>query len=148
MKCSDTHFVVYFNKTGLDARTDPFYNNRSYSIKFSNSSSPSCRVNFGDLSTVGKDLDVSVPHNRAYPSIYVGTMYADDLCGIEVTSDNDYIYYNATVTVTYGENPNSFIRREEYDNYVVTCLRNRTVEHKLHQYNVQTRLTGSDKQGN
>ena len=142
MECSDTHFVVYFNRTALDERTNPSYNNRSYSLKFTDASSPDCRVDFGDISTIGRDLDASVPHDMSFPSIYLGTTYAVNICGIQITSDLDYIYYNTTVTVVYGENPAPHIGREEYDNYIVTCLRNRTIQERFDSYDVQTRLNG------
>ena len=143
VNCSDVAITVYFNKTALDERTDPSYNNRSYAIKFANSTSPGCRVDVGDNSTVGA---VNLSPFAGAQFISIGTEYNVDMCGIELTYDNDYIYYNTTITVTYGQNPNPMIIREEYDNYVVTCLRNRTVETNLDQYNVQSRLAGYDKQ--
>ena len=53
------------------------------------------------------------------------------MCGIIVFSDNTHIIFNTTIIVTYGENPNDMIRREEYDYYNVMCLMNRTVDGKL-----------------
>ena len=145
MLCDDTHLAVYFNKTALDERTVANYNNRSYSIKFDGQSSPACMVAAGDTSTVDADLG-SLISSAFNPKIYIGIAYATEMCGIGIHADDDYIFYNGTVVVTYGENPNTNIVREEYDNYHVTCLRNRTVEEKLNgdSYNVESRVTGEE----
>ena len=67
-------------------------------------------------------------------------------CGVTVQSDATYIYYNNTITITYGENPNANIIREEYDVYNIFCYRNRTVEEKLNgnNFNVESRVDGAE----
>ena len=76
-------------------------------------------------------------------SIYLTADYPNE-CGLTQTYTSDFIQYSQTVVVTYGDNPNSFIQREEYDNYTVTCNLNRTVTETLvgDSYNVQYRQTG------
>lgn len=143
VKCSDTHFAVYFNYTALLERTDSTYNNRSFAIHFKDD--PTCKTEV-NAQTTG-ELHASVAGASEFTqSTVIGTAFATSNCGINTYSDNDYIFYNTTVIVTYGENPSATVLREEYDNYHVTCLRNRTVEEKLagDKFDVDKRLTGNE----
>ena len=136
--------VVFFNKTALDERTVTNYNNRSYALKWDDSSSAACMsdgspsIYTGPLSSDG-----------SYPTTF--NMYANltsggERCGVTVHSDETYIYYNNTITITYGENPNANIIREEYDVYNIFCYRNRTVEEKLNggNFSVESRVDGAE----
>ena len=136
--------VVFFNKTALDERTITNYNNRSYTLKWDSSSSSNCKsdgssnIYSGPLSSDG-----------SYPSTFnMGANFESggERCGVTVHSDATYIYYNNTITITYGENPNANIIREEYDVYNIFCYRNRTVEEKLNggNFSVESRVDGAE----
>ena len=126
-KCSDTEFVVYFNKTSLDSRNTPT-NNRTFTIKFAGTSESACRV--VGTSSINTTYD-SIESTVFTSNISIGTKFSENMCGINVLSDDTHIIFNTTIIVTYGENPKDFIRREEYDYYSVMCLMNRTVDGKL-----------------
>ena len=149
VQCSDSAFAVYFNKTALELR-DTAQNNRTYSIKFSGSTLPSCMVDGNSEDKINKDYDASVPSSIFSSKITIGILFGQEMCGVNVFSDDTHIIYNTTIIVTYGENPNDMIRREEYDYYNVMCLRNRTVEEKItgDNFNVTYRNDGTDAQSN
>ena len=131
MKCVDTALVVYFNKTALDSRTINEYSNRPYSIKFSGTDSKECMITNGNLSNVNIHFNEYAKTSMS-PSdtIYIAANFTENICGISTISDESSIIYNTTIIVTYGENPNLLIKREEYDYYHVKCVRNRTVQEK------------------
>ena len=132
VKCVDTALVVYFNKTALDSRTINEYSNRPYSIKFSGTDSKECMITNGNLSNVNIHFNEYAKTSMS-PSdtIYIAANFTENMCGINAISDNSSIIYNTTIIVTYGENPNPLIQREEYDHYNVQCVRNRTVSASL-----------------
>jgi len=148
VKCDDTHFAVFFNKTALDERTVSGYNNRSYIIKFYGQDSLSCWSH--DYDTSAHSNSYNGLSSSAYSStIRLGVPFTASpatQCGINVFQDSTHIMYNTTIVITYGENPNSMIGREEYDKYNVMCLRNRTIEEKLNGDSVMVdyRQTGMD----
>ena len=128
-KCSDTEFAVYFNKTALDSRNTPT-NNRSFTIKFAGTYESACKVSgTSNVTTTYDSIESTIFTSR----ISIGTKFSENMCGINVISDDTHIIFNTTIIVTYGENPKdyNFIRREEYDYYNVMCLMNRTVDGKL-----------------
>merc|ERR1712137_716302 len=151
VKCSDTNFAVFFNKTALDERTIANFNNRSYVISFDGVNDPSCRTNSYDLSNVDANFGDLVNPSATFPSsVHIGTAFGGSQCGVNVFQDSTHIIYNTTITITYGKNVDAgaglTIGREEYDHYNVMCLRNRTIEEKLNgdNVNVNYRLTGND----
>lgn len=130
----------------MDERTISGYNNRSYIIKWNgNTNTANCET---DGSKFVASTISSLTSNVAYPTtIYMKAGLFGERCGVKYYSDNAYIYYNSTITVTYGKNPeNGIIGREEYDRYNVTCLKNRTIEAKLSgdSFNVESRVDGVD----
>lgn len=135
--CSDTAMTVSFNKTQLDQRTNADNSNsRVYDIAWKgNRGVDGCFVNGTGFPGAISGDQISIV--AAYPNA----------CGISELQSPDYIYYNSTVVITYGMNT-GLIRREEYDYYQVSCLRNRTVEEKAAEYNVTYRTDGKDMKDN
>lgn len=147
--CSDTKIEVYFNKTNLDMRNNG-NNNRNYTISWVNQDLPSCSVteynsSFVDLSGFNKAGSKTMFDK----TIWIEANFNPLSCGLVEMQNSDYIYYNSTVRITYGQNT-GIIRREEYDFYHVSCLRNRTVEQKLtgDYFNTSYRVNGTDKKNN
>jgi len=65
-------------------------------------------------------------------SVYLASQY--DKCGMKVNFDQDYIMFNQTIVVVYGDNHgqnNGLVEREEKDYYHFMCRRNRTIVEKL-----------------
>jgi len=65
-------------------------------------------------------------------SVFLASPY--DRCGINVYSDDDFITFNQTIVIVYGDdspNDNNLIQREEKDYYHFMCKRNRTIVEKL-----------------
>ena len=147
MHCDDTRLVVFFNKTALDERTVSGYNNRSYVLKWDGSSNALCE-NDGSKNVATSSGSVSSDGSYA-STLFMESLFTtgQEKCNVNIYSDNDYIYYNNTITITYGENPTATIGREEYDKYHVTCFRNRTVEEKLtgDKFDVESRVDGEDR---
>jgi len=148
VQCDDTHFAVFFNKTALDERTVSGYNNRSYIIKFYGQSSTACWTHDYESGKVANTFSGLTSSSTFSSTIYLGVPLAatpSAQCGINVFEDPTHIIYNTTIVITYGQNPNNMIGREEYDKYNVMCLRNRTVEEQLNgNVNVDYRKTGYD----
>lgn len=145
-KCTDSLFVVYFNKTAFDEKTST--GNRPYSIKFFGKTSENCTANANRTENIDSNYTASMP-TKFTSSIFIGTNLTENMCGINVFSDANNIIYNTTIVVTYGKNPpNSLIVREEYDFYNVMCLMKRNVTEKLNNYkfDVQYRAAGKDAQ--
>ena len=63
--------------------------------------------------------------------IFIAANVTENMCGVNVISDQTSIIYNTTIIVTYSVNPSPIIQRETYDYYHVKCVRNRTVEKAL-----------------
>lgn len=137
VSCSDTAITVMFNKTALDERNrNDDSNNRNYTIAWKGQKSDyNCIISADNTSAIMGNM-ISITAN--YPS----------QCGLTEKYTNDIIYYNQTIVVTYGSNPNNFIRREEYDYYAVACTRNRTIEQSFNDYNVSFRTPGSAVKNN
>merc|ERR1711862_22765 len=137
VECTDTEMTVSFNKTQLDQRTNADNSNsRVYDIAWKgNRGVNGCFVNATHSSAINGD------------KIKIVNAYHPSTCGISELQSPDYIYYNSTVVITYGMNT-GLIRREEYDYYQVSCLRNRTVEEKASEYNVTYRTDGKDMKNN
>jgi len=74
-------------------------------------------------------VDQSEMNTMFERSIYMAVNF--DKCGITLVSDKDYIMYNQTVVVVYGDNPSSIIYRTEVDYYNFQCKMNRTIYEKL-----------------
>lgn len=151
VKCTDTDFAVYFNKTALNERTVSNYNNRSYTINFESQSSSTCMTTFEESSKVDSNFGSTLNPSVIFPaSVHIGATYATDMCGIQLLEDATYVYYNATIVVTYGSNNGqNIIDREEKDYYYASCIRNRTVEEKLNgvdHFNTSYRQTGAESQ--
>jgi len=138
--CDDTHMAVYFNKTALDERDMNTYNNRTWQIYFEGQrDNTACTTYHWDTSKVDGNF-MSLSRTNSFTSnIYLGAEVND--CGINVFADATHIIYNTTLIVTYGQNPNAQIGREEYDKYNVMCLRNRTVNEMVN-FNTTFRNTG------
>lgn len=141
--CDDTHLAVWFNKTALDERQMGAYNNRTWQIYFEGKrDNTACTTYHWDTSKVDASYNSLTSPSADFPSnVYIGA--GANECGINYFADATHIIYNTTVIVTYGQNPNDQIGREEYDKYNVMCLRNRTVN-ELINFNVQYRQTGTD----
>ena len=135
MYCTDSLLVVYFNKTALDSQTNAAFSNRPYSIKFAGTTIPECMIDKSSSSSnTNKDYNNIIQQPTIFASsgsVYIATNFTENMCGVNVISDEFSIIYNTTIIVTYGENPNPLIQREEYDHYNVMCVRNRTVNEKL-----------------
>ena len=140
--CDDTHLVVWFNKTALDERDRGIHNNRTWQIYFEGKrGDPICSTYHWDSAKTAPTYE-NMNKTQFFPSTtYLGTPINN--CGINRFVDATHIIYNATVILTYGENPNHFIGREEYDKYNVMCLRNRTVVEEKDLF-VQYRRIGND----
>jgi len=149
VQCDDTNMVVFFNKTALSERTVANYNNRSYVLKWGGSSSASCMSDGMSSSYSTPDLLSDGGYSSTF-NMHANFAFGGERCGVTVHSDDTYIYYNNTITITYGENPNANIIREEYDVYNVFCYRNRTVEEKLtgNNFNVESRVDGAETKNN
>ena len=130
--CTDSLFVVYFNKSALDSRSLSSGNNRPYNIKFyGQKSNGSCSTNGTSTTDIDIHSTAPVPGSLTNGTVYIGTNLTENMCGINIIPSAENIIYNATIVVTYGQNPSSIILREEYDYYNVMCLMNRTVEQQL-----------------
>ena len=114
--------MVYFNKTVLDSRP--------YSIKFSGTNSPECVVDKSNVTNIGKDYS-NFTKSSMPSKIFIAANVTENMCGVNVISDQTSIIYNTTIIVTYSVNPSPIIQRETYDYYHVKCVRNRTVEKAL-----------------
>ena len=113
----------------LDKRDKSDYNNRTWQIYFEGQRDiPSCTTYHWDSSKeVESYRSLKKPEEFQLDSVvYLGAPINN--CGINTFADATHIIYNTTVIVTYGQNPNDFIHREEYEKYNVMCTRNRTVE--------------------
>jgi len=140
--CDDTHMAVWFNKIALDERDNGDYNNRTWQIYFEGQrDDSSCTTYHWDATRKAENYEGLSNPETMNSSFFLGAPINN--CGINRFADDKHIIYNATVIVTYGQNPNDFIHREEYDKYNVMCLRNRTVEQK-DSLSVQYRETGLD----
>jgi len=131
VKCVDTALVVYFNKTALESRTINGYSNRPYSIRFAGTDSEECMAAGGNSSNINSNYTVITATSMSSDTVYIATNFTQNMCGINTISDESSIIYNTTVIVTYGENPNPLIKREEYDHYNVKCVRDRKVNASL-----------------
>merc|ERR1712048_435160 len=143
--CTDTEMTVYFDKDQLDGRTlNDGTNNRTYSIMWYNQDSDrNCRVYRTDLANV----ELTSTSASAFTNAINIKATLPTGCGVNEIYDDYHIMYNQTVVVTYGSNPNNYVRREEYDYYNVMCMRNRTVEEKLGgvgHFNTSLRQQGTD----
>jgi len=137
VNCTDSAIRVSFNKTELDAR-DTADNNRPFNIAWKGYKQDfNCLVNSTNTSNIMGDM------------IWIEAEYPNN-CGLTEMTTADYIYYNSTVVVTYGKNPGGMIRREEYDFYEVSCIRNRTVIEKItdNYFNTSIRSNGTDIKNN
>eukprot|EP00111_Clytia_hemisphaerica_P009989 TCONS_00029228-protein len=140
--CDDTHMVVWFNKTALDERDKGHINNRTWQIYFEGKRGDDiCSTYIWDSSKTASTYENMNKTEFFTSTVLLGAPINN--CGINRFADATHIIYNATVIVTYGENPNDFIRREEYDKYNVMCLRNRTVVEES-TLSIQYRQTGND----
>ena len=150
VRCSDTTIRVYFNKTALDERNNPDGSNqRNFTIGWENQKGdPSCNVNYMNTSNIDETGSVKVSGITPFDKIVmISADFSPSTCGIVEMQNMDYIYYNSTIVVTYGEDPaGGLIRREEYDYYNVSCFRNRTIEEKLSgdSFDTQFRTEGRD----
>jgi len=130
--CTDSLFVVYFNKSALDSRSLSPGNNRPYNIKFyGQASNGSCSTNGTSTTDINIHYTAPVPGSLTNGTVYIGTNLTENMCGINIIASAENIIYNTTIVVTYGENPTPAILREEYDYYNVMCLMNRSVEQQL-----------------
>ena len=132
--CTDSLFVVYFNKTALESQTNGSYSSRPYFIKFSETKNPECMIDQNNSSNINKDYHNKVKKPTIFATsgtVYIGTNLTKNMCGVNIISDQTSIIYNTTIIVTYGINPSPIIQRETYDYYHVKCIRNRTVNAKL-----------------
>jgi len=143
--CDDTHMAVWFNKGTLDARELGVPNNRTWQIYFEGErDNTACTTYQWDATKVDANYEsLQNPASDLSSSVHLGAGIND--CGINYFADATHIIYNTTVIVTYGQNPNAQIGREEYDKYNVMCLRNRTVNEMVN-FNVTYRATGNDAQ--
>ncbi|XP_066932196.1 uncharacterized protein [Clytia hemisphaerica] len=142
-RCDDTHFAVWFDRNTLDERQDANkHNNRTWQIYFEGQrDDATCTTYHWDTSKNDAAYN-SLANPAAFPfSVQIGAPVKN--CGINVFADATHIIYNTTLIVTYGQNPNADIGREEYDKYNVMCLRNRTVNEMVN-FNVTFRQTGND----
>jgi len=140
--CDDTHMVVWFNKTALDERDKGHINNRTWQIYFEGKRGDGiCSTYIWDSSKTASTYENMNKTEFFTSTVLLGAPINN--CGINRFADATHIIYNATVIVTYGKNPNDFIRREEYDKYNVMCLRNRTVVEES-TLSIQYRQTGND----
>lgn len=148
--CTDSLFVVYFNKSALDGRSSSPNHNRPYNIRFyGQASDGNCSTNGSSTSNTA-DFHSNAPAPDSLPNgtVYIGTNLTENMCGINIISEDEHIIYNTTIVITYGVNPtnNAMISREEYDYYNIMCLMNRTVEQKLNKskIDVSYRAPGKD----
>uniref|UniRef100_A0A7M5UTH4 ZP domain-containing protein n=1 Tax=Clytia hemisphaerica TaxID=252671 RepID=A0A7M5UTH4_9CNID len=145
VKCNDDSIAVFFNKTALDERQDGNNNNRTWQIYFEGQrGDASCTTYHWDTTkqdaNFGLEGEISNPSADLPSNVNIGS--AVTRCGINVFADAINIIYNTTVIVMYGENPTAGIGREEYNKYNVMCLRNRTVETDLENFNITYIKTG------
>merc|ERR1719378_1645868 len=123
-------------------RQDGVNNNRTWQIYFEGQrDDAACTTYHWDAAKVNADYQSIVNPAAMLPSsVHIGAPINN--CGINVFSDATHIIYNTTLIVTYGQNPNAQIGREEYDKYNVMCLRNRTVNEMVN-FNTTFRNTGN-----
>ena len=64
-------------------------------------------------------------------------------------SNSDFIIYNQTIVVVYGDDTNSMIQRKEFDYYNFMCKKNRTIIEALEGggfFNTSLSTTPGEKQ--
>jgi len=151
VRCEDTYIRVYFNKTKIEERTNADgSNNRPYDISWKGQKGVAgCYVNMNNNTHFDNGTEKTAGNTRFEDAIWIDADFPGE-CGLSEMQTQDYIYYNQTIVITYGENPTAAIRREEYDYYMVSCLRNRTVEEKIdtEYFNVTYRTEGEDTKNN
>lgn len=145
--CTDSLFVVYFNKSALDGRSS---SNRPFNLEFyGQASDDNCSTNGTSTTNIDIHSTAPMPGLLTNGTVYIGTNLTENMCGINIIGADENIIYNTTIVVTYGKNPdNPTISREEYDYYNIMCLMNRTVEQKLNgdKLDVLYRAPGRDAQ--
>jgi len=148
VKCNDDSIAVWFNKTALDERQDGNNNNRTWQIYFEGQRGvASCTTYHWDANKNDANyISLINPVGSLPSSVQIGAPITS--CGINVFADAINIIYNTTVIVMYGENPTAGIGREEYNKYNIMCLRNRTVETDLNNFNVTYIKTGKASKNN
>jgi len=127
VSCTDVQMTVIFNGTELNARTTAD-TDRPWKVNFFGYDDTN-RCNATKEDFIGGTSVLQLTANVSE-------------CGINVYEEGDYIVYNQTLVVTYGENPNSMIIREEYDLYNVKCYLNKTANGNFGSLNTIIRETG------
>jgi len=127
VSCTDVQMTVRFNGTEMNARTTDDTHRPMKVNFFGYDDTNQCNATKDDFLTNTQILQLAVNMSE---------------CGINVYEEGDYIVYNQTLVVTYGENPNSMIIREEYDLYNVKCYLNKTANGNFGNLNTIIRETG------
>ena len=116
MKCSDTKLQVVFSKDALGSRLyfGGKENKNFSSIGWKGQTNPDCSLKFEDIIGDEVNLEAEFPNS----------------CGLTEHSDNDHIYYNQTIELTFGEDT-GIITRQSVDHFHVSCYKNRTVQNMV-----------------
>lgn len=141
--CTDTEIRVYFDMYKIHERSILGQRNRTFAISWEGQTAKHCVIDGNNSTNI---VGMSQVTNFAQ-SIWIKANFSSE-CGLQEIQTPDYIKYNQTVVITYGKNPpGRLIRREEYDHYQVSCLRNRTVQQKLkgEYFNATFRKQGNDE---
>ena len=118
VECSDSRIKVIFSKSELCAglyfggREKRNFSSIGWKIP---TSIQKCNVNFEDIVGDEFTLEADFPNG----------------CGLTEFYDNDFIYYNQTIELTFGTDSDGIITRKYYDHFKVSCIRNRTVQQTL-----------------
>lgn len=141
--CTDNQIRVYFDLLKIEERSISGQSHRNYVISWKGQTAKHCVIDKENSTNILQMSQVTQYHK----AIYVKANFSSE-CGLQEIQTPDYIKYNQTVVITYGENPSGgLIRREEYDYYHVSCIRNRTVQQKLkgEYFNATFREQGKDE---
>lgn len=132
LMCNVTSMKVSFPKQQLISRLTNAVTTRDFEIKF-----------LGQEGVSGCSMVMSNTTNTNGAMIYIEADYEN--CGVTIYEDNDKLIYNQTVIVLYGRNPsNSLVFREEHDEYIVKCIKDRgQTESLVNPINVTARETGN-----
>ena len=130
VKCSDKIIQVIFRKDALSSRFyfgDQQKNKNFSSIGWKGQTNPDCNLKFQDIYDDEVKLEAEFPNG----------------CGLTEHSDNDHIYYNQTIELTFGEDT-GIITRQSTDHFHVSCMRNRTVQKGVNgnSFDVDEKVTG------